>query len=89
MPELERSRSSDVTNAHSGCNETTITSSDNDVAQLSTGSDAIENLKSQLNGVGDVRQQLVDNLRQSLSTGTYKVSPDGIADKMLADSIGK
>jgi flagellar biosynthesis anti-sigma factor FlgM len=56
-----------------------------DVAQLSTGSDAIQNLKTQLNAVPEVRQQLVESLQQSISNGSFQVSPQHIAGAMLRD----
>ncbi len=58
-----------------------------DVAQLSTGSDAIQKLKTQLEAVPDVRQQRVEGLRQAISEGSFQVSPEHIADAILGDSL--
>ena len=55
-----------------------------DVAHLSSGSDAIQTLKLQLDAVPDVRQERVDALRQAISDGTYKISPHAVAAAMLA-----
>ncbi len=56
-----------------------------DVAHLSSGSDAVQKLKAQLDALPDVRQQRVDALRQAVSGGTYKISPHAVAAAMLAD----
>ena len=56
-----------------------------DVAHLSSGSDAVQRLKTQLAALPDVRQQRVDALRQAISDGSYKISPQGIATAMLAE----
>lgn len=84
MPELDINRSSGAPASKADAGKS-VASSD-DVAKLSTGSDAVTGLKTQLNDVPDVRQQLVASLRQSIGNGTYRVSPDGIADRMLTDS---
>ena len=55
-----------------------------DVASLSTGSDAVQQLKAQLSNVPDVRQRRVDSLRQAIGDGTFQVSPASIAEAMLA-----
>jgi flagellar biosynthesis anti-sigma factor FlgM len=56
-------------------------------ANLSTGHDAVSTLGAQLSAVPDVRHALVDSLRQAVGSGTYRISPDGIADKMIADRV--
>jgi len=56
-----------------------------DVAQLSTGSGAIEKLKAQLNAVPDVRQPQLDALKSAIASGTFQVSPDRIADALLEE----
>lgn len=55
-----------------------------DVAHLSTGSDAVQNLKARLANIPDVRQERVDSLRQAVSSGSFQVSPTSIAEAMLA-----
>jgi negative regulator of flagellin synthesis FlgM len=59
-----------------------------DVANLSTGSDAVQQLKANLDSVPDVRQQRVSDLRRAIGNGTFQVSPRQIADAMLADTRG-
>jgi len=56
-----------------------------DVAHLSSGSDAVQRLKVQLDALPEIRQQRVDALKQAMSDGTYKISPQGIASAMLAE----
>ena len=89
MPELDRSRNSAATalNTDGNTQKTAYSSAaaSDDVARLSTGSEAVENLKGELSGVPDVRQQLVENLRQAINGGSYKISPDVIATRMLAE----
>jgi flagellar biosynthesis anti-sigma factor FlgM len=58
-----------------------------DIAHLSSGSDAVQKLKVQLDAMPEVRQQRVDALRQAISDGTYKISPHSIATAMLADRV--
>ena len=56
-----------------------------DVAHLSSGSDAVQRLKMHLDGLPEIRQQRVDALKQAISEGTYKISPHVVATAMLAD----
>jgi len=56
-----------------------------DVAHLSSGSEAVQRLKAQLNALPDIRQEQVDALRQAVGDGTYKISPHAVAAAMLSD----
>jgi|KBSMisStandDraft_5_1062788.scaffolds.fasta_scaffold784532_3 flagellar biosynthesis anti-sigma factor FlgM len=87
MPELERSRGSSNASPGSSVSVENTTQTD-DVANLSTGHEAVSTLSAQLKAVPDVRQELVESLRQAIHSGTFRVSPDGIADKMLSDRAG-
>jgi len=85
MPELGRSsdavggtKSADVTRA--------AAPNADDVAQLSSGSDAVAKLKMQLDTVPEVRQQRVEALKQAIGDGTYRISPHAVATAMLADA---
>jgi len=84
MPELDRSRGSVDSNKVADMIQQ-VPPTAIDEARLSTGSDAIQALKAQLNAIPDIRQQQVDGLRQAVESGTYQVSPQRIADAMLAD----
>ncbi len=85
MPDLGRSadavggtKSADVTRS--------AAPNADDVAHLSSGSDAVAKLKVQLDTVPEIRQQRVDALKQAITNGTYNVSPHGVATAMLADA---
>jgi flagellar biosynthesis anti-sigma factor FlgM len=54
-----------------------------DQAQLSLDNQTIQQLRSTLSQVPEVRQGRVDALRQAVSNGTYRVS-----DQQLSDAIG-
>lgn len=57
-----------------------------DIAHLSSGSESVQKLRMQLDALPEVRQERVEALRQSISVGTYKISPESIATAMLADA---
>jgi flagellar biosynthesis anti-sigma factor FlgM len=54
-----------------------------DRAQLSVDSGTVQQLKSSLSQLPEVRQDRVDTLRQAVSSGSYQVS-----DQQLSDAIG-
>jgi flagellar biosynthesis anti-sigma factor FlgM len=85
MPELDRSQG-----ATSGSKTHDLTSrasdSAEDVAHLSTGSDAVQTLKAQLDRVPEIRQQKVDSLKQALVEGSYQIYPQQIAAAMFAEA---
>lgn len=87
-PELSRSSAAAQTAGPSKDRRTAVDATNplaDDVAQLSTGSDAVQKLKAQLEQVSDVRQARVESLRQAIQDGSFKVSPERIAQAMLAD----
>jgi negative regulator of flagellin synthesis FlgM len=86
MPELERTRGASTSGANSS-GSVDNSSETEDVASLSTGQDAVSTLGAQLSTVPDVRQDMVANLRQAVNSGSYRSSPDGIADKMISDRV--
>ncbi len=86
MPDLANDRGSAV--AGKGASVSAAVAGD-DVARLDTGQESVSLMKAQIDAVPEIRQALVDRLRQAMSSGTYKVSPDGIADRMLAESSGR
>ena len=71
------SKTQDVTNR--------LTVSTEDVAHLSTGTDAVQNLKTQLDKVPEIRQQQVDSLKTAIAKGNYRIDPQRIAAAMLDD----
>jgi len=56
-----------------------------DEAQFSVDSGKVQQLKSSLSGVPEVRQDRVAALQQSIASGTYKVSGQQIAEAMSSD----
>lgn len=85
-PQLDRSGSSAAaTPAASSTTEPTA-SGGADVARLSTGSDAVQELKAHLDSIPEVRQQRVNDLRLAIANGTFQVSPGQTADAMMAES---
>jgi len=60
-----------------------------DVASFSSGAEGLSHLKAKLEGVPEVRQQRVDQLRSALAQGNYPISPEHIAQAMLADAVRK
>ena len=59
----------------------------NDQATLSVDGPKLEDLKAKLNGVPEIRQEKVNQLRQAIHDGSYKVSDGDIAGAMLSDLL--
>lgn len=87
MPELERSQGSASSSKSEHGPANGVSPNADDVARLSTSSDAVASFRAQLDSVPEVRQQQVGSLRQAISTGQFAVSPERIADGMLADGV--
>ena len=84
MPELERSQGAACgAKTHAMTNRPAANSEE--VAHLSTGSEAMQTLKAQLDKVPELRQNKVDSLKQAIADGSYQMSPQKIADAMLGD----
>ncbi len=84
MPEAARS-SDAAAGATSGDMTKLVAPDANDIAHLSSGRDAVQKLKTQLDALPEIRQQRVDALRQAISDGAYKISPHAVATAMLSD----
>lgn len=85
-PELAKSSSSAITGKTGQTNTVDVAGESGDVARLSTGSDAVAAMRSQLDSVPDVRQDRVQALQQAISLGQFVVSPQRIATGMMADA---
>lgn len=85
MPELGRSADA-IAGAKPGDTTQVKDPNADDVAHLSSGTDAVQKLKEQLAALPEVRQERVDALKQAISEGTYRISPRLIATAMLADA---
>jgi negative regulator of flagellin synthesis FlgM len=88
MPEPAQSTQSNGSAGAAPAGRTAITDQagpkPEDLAHLSRRSDAVHRLKAQLDAVPDIRQQRVESLRQALGDGSFEVSPEHIAEAMLA-----
>ncbi|HMD83916.1 MAG TPA: flagellar biosynthesis anti-sigma factor FlgM [Terriglobia bacterium] len=63
--------------------------SDQDQAQLSVDNGTIQQLKSSLSQVPEIRQDRVDALRQAVSNGSYQVSDQQLSDAIGSDLLGR
>ena len=88
-PQLDRSHGSAASTRTVSNRLPSNRSGGSDVANLSTGSDAVQQLKANLGSVPEVRQERVNQLRQAIGDGTFQVSPSQVAGAMLAESSGK
>ena len=86
MPELSRSSGSAAMDRAAEAAAEQARPTAEDVAHLSTGSEAVQNLKAQLQAVPDVRQQKVSALRQAMADGSFRVSVERTAEGMLAEA---
>jgi len=78
MQQMERSQESqDATRTGQG-HAGAIAGNSNDLAELSTSSDAVAALRAHLDSVPDVRQQRVDSLRQMIQAGQFTISPSAL-----------
>jgi negative regulator of flagellin synthesis FlgM len=59
-----------------------------DAADLSSDLQTVQQLKSQLANLPDVRQERVQALQKAVQDGTYEVGDGKIADAMLTDLVG-
>lgn len=66
-----------------GTNSIGDTSTLDQVSFSAVGKD-MQVAKNALNGVPDIRQERVDALRESIANGTYQVSAESFAEKILA-----
>ena len=60
-----------------------------DLAQFSVDGEKVQQLKSSLAGVPDVRQDRVAALQQAIASGSYSVSGQKIAESMSSDLLGE
>ena len=60
---------------------------DRDRVELSVRSREIQNLDELIQATPDVREALVERIRQSLVNGTYNVKAEQVADKIIGGSL--
>lgn len=58
-----------------------------DTVVLSDTAKAVQEAKTQLDSVPDVREDKVAELREQIENGTYEVDSEKLAEKMITDSI--
>jgi negative regulator of flagellin synthesis FlgM len=58
-----------------------------DQVQFSVDNDSIQQLKTSLSQVPEVRQERVNALRQAVSDGSYQVSDQQLSDAMSSDLL--
>jgi len=78
-----------TTGAAPGQNEGVSANLSTDQAQCSVDSTKLQQLKSSLAGVPEVRQDRVAALQQAIASGSYKVSGQQIAESMSSDLFDK
>ena len=59
-----------------------------DATDLSSDLQKVQQLKTQLASLSDVRQERVQALQKAVQEGTYEVGAGSIADAMLSDLVG-
>lgn len=68
-------------------NRTGAVDAGQDQAQLSADSQTIQQLKTTLSQVPEVRQGRVEALRQAMSAGSYQVSDQQLSDAIASDML--
>ena len=58
-----------------------------DTVVISDAAKRIQEIRSQLDEVPDVREEKVAQLRQQIEDGTYEIKPDKIAEKMISEGL--
>ena len=58
-----------------------------DTVVLSDTAKAVQEAKTQLDSISDVREDKVAELKEQIENGTYKVDSEKLAEKMITDSI--
>jgi negative regulator of flagellin synthesis FlgM len=70
-------------------NSAALAASTQDQAQLSVDSGTLQQLKSTLSQLPEVRQDRVNALRQAVNSGSYQVSNQQLADAIGSDLLGR
>jgi len=58
-----------------------------DTVVISDAAKRIQEIRSQLDEIPDVREEKVAQLRQQIEEGTYEIKPDKIAEKIIAEGL--
>lgn len=71
-------------NAKMHKNNDEITATKKDTVDISSNAKDFQSVLTSLASDNDVRVQKVDNIKSQLENGTYKISIDDVAEKMLS-----
>ena len=58
-----------------------------DTVVISDAAKRIQEIRSQLDEIPDVREEKVAQLRQQIENGTYEIKPDKIAEKIISEGL--
>ncbi len=58
-----------------------------DTVVISDAAKRVQEARSQLNDIPDVREEKVSELRNQIQNGTYQIDADKIADKMIREGL--
>jgi negative regulator of flagellin synthesis FlgM len=56
------------------------------MANLHSSAELVEKLKAQVDAIPEVRWERVEALRRAMAEGIYEISPERIAEAMLAET---
>jgi flagellar biosynthesis anti-sigma factor FlgM len=82
---LDRTRPSDSSSANGAAGQAKAVT---DQTQLSASQSRVQDLKGELTGLPDVRQDRVAALQQAITNGSFRASDQQLADAILADFFG-
>ena len=60
----------------------------NDKVELSSNAVTLNTLSEKVGTISEIRQEKVDRIKQSVDDGSYKLSSEKIADKILDEGLG-
>jgi negative regulator of flagellin synthesis FlgM len=78
-----------TTGASPSQNQTEAVGLSQDEVQFSVDGEKVQQLKADLSGVPDLRQDRVEALKQAIEEGSYDVSDQQIAQAMSSELLGK
>ncbi|HZP02593.1 MAG TPA: flagellar biosynthesis anti-sigma factor FlgM [Terriglobia bacterium] len=74
--------------AAQGSNQADRVGLSKDEVRFSVDAEKVQQLKADLAGLPEMRQDRVEALKQAVNSGTYKVSNEKIAEAMFQDLLG-
>jgi negative regulator of flagellin synthesis FlgM len=91
LPLPENIQTPNITRSGSSASQSSASpvSSGQDQAQFSVDSGTVQQLKSALSQLPEVRQERVNALRQAVNDGSYQVSNQQLADAIGSELLGR